>query len=760
MHDRSTQTPEQHPDNASRHASHRHDRHHYGACCVHDRAQPGEPAIFPAVQGGQRRFRVSGMDCASCANTIGTAIGGLPGVSDVQVSVGREMMTVTVDESRTSLATIEETVRHLGYGAEPADASEAPSEHRAPAPWWRTPKGLHAIIGGLATLAAFAVFAIDAALGEWLFVAVAVLLALPVARRAIAAARLGAPFTIEMLMTIAVIGAVIIGEAAEAAVVVFLFATGEVLEGYAAGRARAGIEALGSLVPDRAIIEEDGQRREVKASEVRPGMIVVTRPGDRVAADGEIIEGLSHLDEAAITGESMPVSRGSGERVFAGAVNIDALLRIRADRDAADNTIARIVRLIEEAQNAKAPTERFIDRFSRVYTPLIALLALLVAILPPLVAGAPWEVWIYRGLALLLIGCPCALVISVPASIASALSSAARAGILLKGGAVMEALARTQVVAFDKTGTLTVGKPAVTDVVAVDGDEDGLLAVAAAVEQGSSHPLAEAVLEAAGERGLVPARAVEMAAIAGRGVAGVVDGRRIFIGAPRFAAEEGTVDESLSARIAAFETEGKTVAVLVVNGKAVGAIALRDQPREDAGAGLAALHRLGVETLMLSGDNQATAAAIGASVGMDRTKGGLLPEQKVEALRAEARQRPTVMVGDGINDAAALAAADVGIAMGSGTGLALETADAALMGNRVVDVARAIAFGRAAMANIRQNVAISLGLKAVFLVTTLFGITGLWIAVLADTGATVLVTLNAMRLLSGRSSRTFALPRH
>ena len=492
-----------------------HHGHEHGPTCAHtsDGSEDGDSAV--ELVDGRYRFRVSGMDCASCANTISTAIGGLPGVSDIKVSVAREMMTLALDETRTSAATIEEKVRGLGYGVERADAPDAPVPRPAAKSWWKTAKGLHAIIGGLATIVAFGLSAVSPAYGEGLFAVVAVLLALPIARRAVAAAAMGAPFTIEMLMTVAVIGAVVIGESAEAAVVVFLFATGEVLEGYAAGRARAGIEALGSLVPDRAIIEEGGTRREIRASEVTPGMIVVVRPGDRVAADGEIAEGLSHLDEAAITGESMPVSRGPGDPVFAGSVNIAAMLKVRANRAAADNTIARIVRLVEEAQDAKAPTERFIDRFSRIYTPLIVLAALLVALLPPLLFGAEWQTCVYRALALLLIGCPCALVISVPASIASALSSAALAGILLKGGAVMEALARTEVVAFDKTGTLTVGKPVVTDLFAVDGNETALLSMAAAIEQGSSHPLAEAIVEAARDRGVTGAHAADIRALAG-----------------------------------------------------------------------------------------------------------------------------------------------------------------------------------------------------------------------------------------------------
>ncbi|PTM93481.1 heavy metal translocating P-type ATPase [Mycoplana dimorpha] len=732
------------PDGRAHAHAHGHD-HARGAACATADGAAGEHAA-PEPGDGYRHFRVSGMDCASCANTIRTAVGGMAGVSDVRVSIGRERMFVAFADGRTSPEAVRERVQGLGYGVELLK-DDAPASRPARLAWWRTRKGLHAIIGGLATAGAFAAGRLSPELGHYLFVAAAILLALPIARRALAAAAAGAPFTIEMLMTVAVIGAVIIGEPAEATVVVFLFATGEVLEGYAAGRARAGIEALASLVPNRALVEENGTLREIPASAIRPRQIVVARPGDHVAADGTVVEGRAHLDQSAITGESVPVSRGPGETVFAGSVAIDAALKIRAERTAADNTIARIVALVEEAQDAKAPAERFIDAFSRVYTPLVAALAVLVATIPPLVFDGAWETWIYRGLALLLIGCPCALVISVPAAIASALSSAARAGILVKGGIVLETLAKADLVAFDKTGTLTRGRPAVTAIHAVEGSEDRLLALAAAVETGSSHPLAEAVLAEARRRDLAPVLATGVKAIAGRGVTGRAEGRKIFIGAPRFAAEEGTIGPELAARIDDFEQAGNTVAVVVADGAGIGAIALRDEPREDARQGIAALKALGVETMMLSGDNPVTAAAIGRTLAIDDARGGLLPAEKVEALRGLSQERRTVMVGDGINDAAALAAASVGMAMGSGTGLARETAGVALMGNRVLDVARAIALGRATMANIRQNVTIAIGLKAVFLVTTVLGATGLWIAVFADTGATVLVTLNAMRLL-------------
>lgn len=722
-----------------------HAGHGHGASCASDGDSIADAALPEAIDG-YRRLRVSGMDCASCANTICTAVSGMAGVSDVRVSVTREMMSVALDETKTPLAAVRDRVESLGYGAELL-TEDAPARRPVPVVWWRTFKGLHAIVGGAATALSFAVSHFSPQVGHWMFVAAAILLALPFARRAFAAARAGAPFTIEMLMTIAVIGAVLIGEPAEATVVVFLFASGEVLEAYAAGRARAGIQALASLVPDRAFIEEDGVVREIPASEIRPGQIVLARPGDHVAADGTVIEGRAHLDEAAITGESVPVSRGPDEKVFAGSIVVDAALKIRAEKTASDNTIARIVQLVEEAQDAKAPAERFIDAFSRIYTPLVAALGLLVAVIPPLFIDGDWDTSIYRGLALLLIGCPCALVISVPAAVASALSSSARAGILVKGGVILETIAKADVVAFDKTGTLTKGKPAVTEVHAVEGGAAELLALASAIEAGSNHPLAEAIIAEAKTKGLTPVFASSVKALAGRGVSGLVDGRAIFIGAPRFAAEEGKIGPVLADRIKTMQQAGNTIAVIIADGVGIGAIALRDEPRDDARQGIEALRALGVETAMLSGDNPATAAAIGRALSIDDARGGLLPADKVDALKAMSQKRGVVMVGDGINDAAALAAASVGMAMGSGTGLARETAGVALMGNRVVDVARAIALGRATMANIRQNVAIALGLKAVFLVTTIFGITGLWIAVFADTGATVLVTLNAMRLL-------------
>ncbi|WP_186421028.1 heavy metal translocating P-type ATPase [Bosea sp. CS1GBMeth4] len=743
-------------------------------------------------------WTIGGMDCASCAAKIRGAVERLPGVSDVRLSVMSETLTLALDESRTRRDTVEKRVASLGYTTRPAAApgtgassgcghghgcdarghehrhdhsgcgepahahdheharghdhahGEAAGHGHAPTPpgisWYRTGKARLVLSTGALLAGAWLVRLAAPEGAYWIFVAACLVGVVPVARRAVTAAALGQPFTIEMLMTIAAAGALVIGAAEEAALVVFLFAVGEVLEGVAADRARASIRALGDLVPRTALVEESGRIRQVDAAALKLGEIVLVRPGDRVPADGAVTDGISGVDESPVTGESVPRTRSVGDQVYAGSVNREATLRVRVEKAAQDNTIARIIRLVEEAQEARAPTERFIDRFSRLYMPAIVGLAILVALVPPLAFGGDWPVWIYRALALLLIGCPCALVISVPASIAAALSTGARQGLLLKGGVVIEAAARAGIVAFDKTGTLTQGEPRVTEIVAFGRGEREVVELAAAVETGSSHPLALAILARARADGVPVRPAANAAALAGRGVTGELDGVAIFVGAPRHARERAGFDNEALAAVERLEAAGKTVAAIVADGELAGLIALRDEPREDAAAAIAELESLGVRSVMLTGDNARTGAAIAGALGLEH-KAELMPDDKVAAIRALAREAPVMMVGDGINDAPALAAANVGVAMGSGTDVALETADGAVLKSRVRDVAALIRLARAAMGNIRANIAIALGLKAVFLVTSVLGYTGLWLAILADTGATVLVTANALRLL-------------
>ncbi len=484
--------------------------------------------------GASCEWTVTGMDCGACAGKVRTAVERLPGVSQVEVALMTERLRVTLDEGQTTRERVEAVVRSVGFGiapkgtaperkgfilpesGSPANGSGAAFEDQTAhasggvvaggsiarsLPWYRTRKGRLVIGTGLLLVVAWAVNLLASdEVARWAFVLATLIGVAPIARSAVSAARAGMPFTIEMLMTIAATGALFINAAEEAALVVFLFAVGEVLEGVAANKARDGIRSLASLVPKTALLEVDGRTRDVPAELLGIGQIVLVRPGDRIPADGEVIDGISGVDESPVTGESVPKPKEPGDAVFAGSINTEAALRVKVTKAAEDNTISRIIRLVEEAESARAPTERFIDRFSRIYMPAVVGVALLVAIVPPLAFAQAWDVWIYRALALLLIGCPCALVISVPASIASALSSGSRRGLLMKGGAVIEAAARITDVAFDKTGTLTHGRPRVTDVVPLGGTEAEVLSLAAAVETGSSHPLAAAILPRAGRR--------------------------------------------------------------------------------------------------------------------------------------------------------------------------------------------------------------------------------------------------------------------
>jgi Cd2+/Zn2+-exporting ATPase len=614
-------------------------------------------------------------------------------------------------------------------------------------PWWKSKKGRATLLAGAALVVAYVIGHLVPSIQLYAF-AIAMLVGLvPIARRAVMAALAGTPFSIEMLMTIAAVGALAINATEEAAAVVFLFLVGELLEGVAAGKARDSIKSLAALVPKTALLEEAGKTSEVQAESLEIGSIILVRPGDRISADGVIVSGESAINEAPMTGESVPAQKNAGDSVFAGTVNGDAALRVRVTAAAADNTIARVVKLVEEAQESKAPTERFIDRFSKYYTPGVVVVAALVALVPPLIWGANWDEWIYKGLAILLIGCPCALVISTPAAIAASLSAGARRGLLLKGGAVLEGLGRLTAVALDKTGTLTEGKPKVTDIVSFGLSEPETLRLAAALETGSSHPLAIAILERATENQIVLPAVSDAKALGGKGVSATVEGQSVFLGSAKAASTLVDIPAADQTAISALNDEGKTVSVLVVDGKLAGAIAMRDEPRADAADGLKALKDAGVRVVMLTGDNARTASAIGKTLGIE-VRADLLPEDK-QRIVGELKQQGLVVgkVGDGINDAPALAAADVGIAMGGGTDVALETADAAILHGRVGDVARMIDLSKRTMRNIYQNIAISLGLKAIFLVTTIIGVTGLWPAILADTGATVLVTMNALRLL-------------
>ena len=698
------------------------------------------------------RLRIEGMDCASCALKIETAMQRLPGVSDINVSYANETLALQLDEDRTALGTIEQKIRALGYTpvVEQAEPKASLPRKRITEAWWKGSKGRLVLLTGVLFVLAFALARILPDWEQWLYSGAALISVIPFAKRAVAGAISGSPFTIETLMTVAALGAVAIGAAEEAAVVIFLFAVGELLETVAAGRARAGIEALIDLVPRVAFRERDGAVEKVAAEELAIGDVVVVRPGDRVPSDGTVIDGVSEVDEAPVTGESVPVLKEAGATVYAGSINANGELRVSINHVAADNTIARIIHMVEEAQESKAPTARMIDRFSRWYTPGAMVVAALIVVVPPLAFGGDWMTWVYRGLATLLIACPCALVISTPAAIASGLAAGARQGLLIKGGAALETLGKVITVAFDKTGTLTRGRPQVTDIVPIRGDENSVLAIAAAVERNTSHPLGVAIVEAAEGRGLeLPATFGGGIATPGKAVTARLKDGFASVGSPRHAAEQVAFEESIAETITKLESQGKTVVVLMKGKTLEGLIALRDEPRDDAIEGVKRLTDRGVRALMLTGDNKRTADAIAAHLGLEASA-ELLPDAKLAKIGLLKADGPIAMVGDGINDAPALAAASVGVAMGAGTDVALETADAALLRNRVTGIADLIELSQTTLGNIWQNIAIALGLKAVFLVTTLFGVTTLWMAILADTGATVLVTANALRLLTWR----------
>ncbi|RTO90037.1 Zn(II)/Cd(II)/Pb(II) translocating P-type ATPase ZntA [Enterobacter roggenkampii] len=698
-----------------------------GCCC--EGACETQTQTLPE-SGNRYSWVVNGMDCAACARKVENAVKQVPGVSHVQVLFATEKLLVSADSDVSKQ--VEDAVSKAGYSLR---SEAAPAEKTS-----SLKENLPLITLILMMALSWGLEQINHPFGNLAFIATTLVGLFPIARQALRLMKSGSWFAIETLMSVAAIGALFIGATAEAAMVLLLFLIGERLEGWAASRARKGVSALMALKPETATRVVNGTRETVAITTLRPGDVIEVAAGGRLPADGALLTATASFDESALTGESIPVERAAGEKVPAGATSVDRLVQLTVLSEPGDSAIDRILKLIEEAEERRAPVERFIDRFSRIYTPAIMLVALLVTVVPPLFFGAPWEGWIYKGLTLLLIGCPCALVISTPAAITSGLAAAARRGALIKGGAALEQLSQVQHIAFDKTGTLTIGKPQVTGVYSQGISEDELLTLAAAVEQGSTHPLALAIVREAQSRGLNIPPATAQRALVGSGIEATVDGKKVLIVA---------AGKSSHPEVEALEQTGQTVVTVMQDGVAKGMLALRDTLRDDAKEAVAALHQLGVQGVILTGDNPRAAAAIAGELGLE-FKAGLLPADKVSAVTELNAHAPLAMVGDGINDAPAMKASTIGIAMGSGTDVALETADAALTHNRLTGLAQMIDLARATRANIRQNIGIALGLKGIFLVTTLLGMTGLWLAVLADTGATVLVTANALRLLRRR----------
>ncbi|MFT4036722.1 MAG: heavy metal translocating P-type ATPase [Thermomicrobiales bacterium] len=717
----------------------------------------------PLTEVAALKFRVRGMDCADCAQTLQRAVAALPGVEEAQVNFGAATMLVTPAATRpVAAADVAATAERAGYAATlEASAGLVPEVATA---WWRDARLRWVLVAAACWVAGMGLSLAHASeLAADLFFGSAILLAgWPFARAALQSLR-ARRLDMNVLMTVSAVGAALLGEWGEGAAVIVLFALGGALQERTLERTRGAIRSLMALSPATASrIDESGRETTVPVAELRVGDIVRVRPGERLPADGVVTEGITAIDQSPITGESIPVDKAPGDDVFAGTVNGSGAILLRVTRAASDSTLARIIALVEEAQGSKAPAQQLVDRFAAIYTPLVIVGAVLLA------AAGSWithdsATWVYRALALLVIACPCALIISTPVSIVSAIGAATNRGILIKGGAALEAAGHAQVVALDKTGTLTAGRPAVSAVVPLGGlPEADLLAMTAAVEALSEHPLARAVVAHVERAGVAVPAATGFQAMPGKGARATVSGAEIVVGSMRLAKEMDLAGEAgqpsqLLAEMQRLAASGATPLFVAGNAgagwRAMGVIALADELRPHAAAAIQRLRDAGIaRVVVLTGDTRASGEAVAAAAGADEVLAELLPEDKAAAI-ASLRERygPVVMVGDGVNDAPALAAADVGVAMGAaGTDVALETADIALMGDDLNGLAEALLLSRATNRAIRQNVTFSFVIKVLALVLAAFGFVSLWIAVVADVGASLAVTANGLRLSRAR----------
>jgi Cd2+/Zn2+-exporting ATPase len=706
----------------------------------------GYRALIPGAASGIVVIRVPEMDCQDEVKAIEGKLRSLSGVASWQVNLLERTLRVQFNPAVLQAEAIRGAIGDLGMTAELTErAIQAVAWRRDPVflstvasavflgagfimDWTMPPSVLSHAVHGLALCA-----------GGWMAAKKAV--------RAVLARRLD----MNVLMTVAVLGAVAIGQLDEAATVAFLFALAQVLETYSLDRARQAVRRLLAVVPPEATVRRDGQEFRVAVAAVSPRETIVVRPGERIPLDGIVRAGGSAVNQAPITGESMPVEKGAGAQVFAGSINGEGALEVEVTHRAQETVLARIIVLVEQAQAQKAPTQTFVERFAAIYTPAVIVGAILISALPPLLlAEAPWP-WVYRALVLLVISCPCALVISTPVAVVCGLARAARAGILIKGGRVLEALGSLNALALDKTGTLTKGQPVVADVRPLHGtDAREVLRLAAAVEARSEHPLAAAVLNAAREQDIVWPLATDFRTIPGRGAQAQLDGIVYHVGSHGYIEDLGVCDDTVEEILGELEGRGHTPVIVSNSVRALGVLAMADQIREGAAESLAAIRRVGVKHLVvLTGDTRRTAEAIGRQAGADEVQSQLLPEEKVKAIRDLAGRYGSVgMVGDGINDAPALATATVGIAMGAiGTGAAVETADVALVRDDLRQIPVAVRLGRRTLRIIRANIALSLATKVAFVTLAVLGYATLWMAVAADMGTSLAVILNGMRLL-------------
>ena len=705
-------------------------------------------------------FRIEGMDCREEVAMLERRFKNLAGLEDFSADLMGQRLHVKYDAALLSTSSIVDAVADTGM--------RAWLEHEKPLVGTERQSRVRQALVGLSGVTLLLALVLDTVGGLSPAMTRQATMALLVASL-IAGAAVTIPkawtslrlrsLDINVLMMIAAAGAIAIGQWAEAATVVFLFAVAQALEARTLERARAAIRGLMDLTPADALLRDGHGERRVPVDDIRVGAVIVVRPGEKIPLDGRVTAGFSEVNQAPVTGESLPAEKAPGDGVFAGTINGRGALEIEVTKLRRDTTLARIVHLVEQAQAQRAPAQALVERFARIYTPAVIVLAVLVAVVPPLVVHGPaaaghyavWDTWLYRALVLLVVSCPCALVISTPVSIVAALAGAARKGVLIKGGAHLERLSRVRCIAFDKTGTLTRGKPEVVDVVALNGGRtSAVVGLAASIEQRSTHPIAQAIVDHAMTENISSAAADGVTSLSGRGTEGSVDGRRVLLGSHRLFEERQLCSPALHDRVDAVNASGRTAVLVAHDEQPIGIIAVADRSRDTGKAAIEMLRQQGVESIvMLTGDGAGTARAIGSELGVDEVRAELLPEDKVTAIRELRAKHGTVaMVGDGVNDAPALALADVGIAMGAaGSDAALETADVALMADDLLRIPYTLRLSRATVRNIKTNLAISIAMKAGFVIAAIAGVATLWVAVLADTGASVIVIANALRLL-------------
>ena len=727
---------------------HEHDHDHEHACCA------AAPVVLTRLSGPETlganvrtSIRIMQMDCPTEEALIRKKLGRMPSVSSLDFNLMQRVLTVV--HAPQALGSILASLRSLDFDPQLADTTTPLTNPPAAPhkPWWPL------ALAGAAAVGSEAASWLGAP--GWLAAALAIVAVLSCGlttyKKGWLAIRNG-NLNINALMSIAVTGALILRQWPEAAMVMVLFTIAELIEAKSLDRARNAIKGLMQLTPEEASVQQpDGSWRAVEIKSVTPGDIVRVKPGERIGLDGKIVAGSSSVNQAPITGESLPVDKAEGDPVFAGTINQSGSFDYRVTAAASNTTLARIIHAVEEAQGSKAPTQRFVDQFSRIYTPIVFAVALAVAIVPPVLFGGVWHDWVYKALVMLVIACPCALVISTPVTIVSGLAAAARQGILIKGGAYLEQGRKLKWLALDKTGTITHGKPVQTDfeVRAEDAALARCRSLAASLAGRSDHPVSQAIANAAKNDGIASSTVDGFAAIPGRGVRGMIDGASYRLGNHRLVHELGRCSTALEARLDTLEREGKTVVMLMDEERVLALFAVADTVKDSSRAAIADLHKLGVQTAMLTGDNPHTAAAIARQVGIDRAVGDQLPEDKLNTVEKLSANGVTVgMVGDGINDAPALARADIGFAMGAmGTDTAIETADVALMDDDLRKIPLFIRLSQATHSVLVQNITLALGVKAVFLTLTLMGYGTMWMAVFADAGASLLVVGNGLRLL-------------